>query len=175
MKLIVLHGPPASGKLTLANRLKEELGFNVLHNHLTVDIALEIYPEFGHGDFFEFVDNLRALTIEKACQNEVKGLIVTFCYDSLSDTHVIEQWQSIVEKYGGELIPIYLNVAAEVLAQRVIASSRAGTKKIQCPEELNSVNAKYEFGAIAHVNTVTVDTSRLCIQGSVEQILGELG
>ena len=56
MKLIILHGPPASGKLTLAKLLKDELGYNILHNHLTVDIALEVYSEFGKDDFYEFVD-----------------------------------------------------------------------------------------------------------------------
>jgi len=174
MKLIVLHGPPASGKLTLANRLKEELGFNVLHNHLTVDIALEIYPEFGHGDFFDFVDTLRAMTIEKACQNKVEGLIVTFCYDVLSDGQVIEEWEAIVSKYDGELIPIYLKVAGDVLAERVTEASRVGTKKIQCPDELERVNATYEFGAIKHGNTFSVDTSVLSVNSSITQILNQL-
>jgi len=100
MKLVILHGPPASGKLTLANRLKSELGYNVLHNHLTVDLALEVYSGFGDGDFYDFVDKLRTQVIEKACQNKVEGLIVTFCFDSAADMTVVEKWESIVSLYG---------------------------------------------------------------------------
>jgi len=42
---------------------------------------------------------------------------------------VVEQWESIVSQYGGKILPIYLNVSAEVLAQRVEEPSRIGTKK----------------------------------------------
>lgn len=171
MKLVILHGPPASGKLTLANRLKAELGYNVLHNHLTVDLALEVYSGFGEGDFYDFVDMLRTQVIEKACQNKMEGLIVTFCFDSATDMIVVEQWESIVSQYGGKILPIYLNVSAEVLAQRVEEPSRIGTNKVQCRNELNTVISENEFGAIPRRNTISVDTSNLCVENSIRRIL----
>jgi shikimate kinase len=171
MKLIILHGPPASGKLTLANRLKDELGYNVLHNHLTVDLALEVYSEFGEGDFYDFVDKLRSLAIEKACKNKMEGLIVTFCFDVAIDMKIVEYWESIVSNYGGKILPIYINVSAEVLAERVVNTSRIGTKKLQCPSELNMILSKNEFGAIPNKNTITVDTNFLCVEKSVRVIL----
>jgi len=171
MKLIILHGPPASGKLTLANRLKDELGYNVLHNHLTVDLALEVYSKFGEGDFYDFVDKLRSLAIEKACKNKMEGLIVTFCFDSATDMKVVEQWESIVSHYGGKIFPIYLNVSAEILAERVVSTSRIGTKKVQCRNELNMVLSENEFGAIPNKNTISVDTSFLCVEKSARLIL----
>jgi len=174
MKLVILHGPPASGKLTLANRLKAELGYNVLHNHLTVDLALEVYSDFGEGDFYEFVDKLRTQVIEKACENKMKGLIVTFCFDSATDMIVVEQWESLVSQYGGKILPVYLNVSAEILAQRVEEPSRIGTKKIQCRKELNTVISENEFGAIPNRNTFSVDTSSLCVENSINRILAHL-
>jgi shikimate kinase len=174
MKLVILHGPPASGKLTLASRLKAELGYNVLHNHLTVDLALEVYSGFGEGDFYDFVDKLRTQMIEKACQNKMEGLIVTFCFESATDIIVVEQWKSIVSQYGGKILPIYLNVSAEVLAQRVEESSRIGTKKLQCRNKLNTVLSENKFGAIPNMNTIAVDTSNLCVENSVSRILEHL-
>ena len=57
MKLIIIHGAPASGKLTIAKGLAETWGFSVMHNHLTIDLAMTVYPRFGVGDFFEFIDD----------------------------------------------------------------------------------------------------------------------
>jgi len=171
MKLIILHGPPASGKLTLANRLKAELGYNVLHNHLTVDLALEVYTSFGEGDFFDFVDMLRTQVIEKACQNNVQGLIVTFCFETGVDMAVVKQWESIISQYGGQILPIYLNVSPEVLAQRVELPSRFGTKKLQCRHKLKTVLSASEFGVIPNSNTISIDTSDLCVESSISRIL----
>jgi len=35
MKLVFIYGPPAVGKLTVANALAKVTGFKVFHNHLT--------------------------------------------------------------------------------------------------------------------------------------------
>lgn len=171
MKLIILHGPPASGKLTLARLLKDKLGYNILHNHLTVDIALEVYSEFGNDDFYEFVDQLRTLAIEKACQNKLKGLIVTLCFDEVLDIEVVEQWESIVSRYDGETLPVYLKVSAEVLAERVTEGSRIGTNKLQCPKELSKVLSENKFGAIPNKNTISIDTNALCSKQSARLIV----
>ena len=39
MKLIFLHGPPASGKFTIARALQASHGVLNFHNHLTIDVA----------------------------------------------------------------------------------------------------------------------------------------
>lgn len=38
MKFIMLYGPPASGKLTIAKELQSLSGYNLFHNHLLVDL-----------------------------------------------------------------------------------------------------------------------------------------
>jgi cytidylate kinase len=39
MRLIFLHGPAASGKLTVARAIAARTGLPVFHNHLAVDAA----------------------------------------------------------------------------------------------------------------------------------------
>ena len=41
--LIYLYGPPASGKLTIAERVAERAGARLFHNHLTVDAARAVF------------------------------------------------------------------------------------------------------------------------------------
>jgi len=101
----------------------------------------------------------------------MEGLIVTFCFDLSTDMKVVELWESIVSNYGGKILPIYLTVSAEILAERVVSASRIGTKKVQCLNELNMVLSENEFGAIPNRNTISVDTNFLCVEKAARLIL----
>ena len=42
MKLIVLYGPPAAGKYTIAKAVAEKTGYKLFHNYLTVDLLKSV-------------------------------------------------------------------------------------------------------------------------------------
>ena len=44
MKLILLYGPPAVGKLTIAKEIARLTGFKLFHAHLTSDLVEAIFP-----------------------------------------------------------------------------------------------------------------------------------
>ena len=50
MDLVFLHGPAASGKLTVARALEARVGLPVFHNHLVVDLLTTVFP-FGSEPF----------------------------------------------------------------------------------------------------------------------------
>jgi hypothetical protein len=50
MKLLFPHGPPASGKLTLAREVAALTGWRLFHTHLAVNLALAVY-DFGAPGF----------------------------------------------------------------------------------------------------------------------------
>ena len=58
MKLVIIYGPPATGKLTVANELAKITKFKIFHNHLTVDL-LNSLLEFGTDSYFNFSDKIR--------------------------------------------------------------------------------------------------------------------
>lgn len=62
---ILLYGPPASGKLTVARALASGHAVRVLDNHLTVDVALRLF-EFGTPPFLRLVGRLRLELFEAA-------------------------------------------------------------------------------------------------------------
>ena len=171
MKLIILHGPPASGKLTISKALSEKTGYHVLHNHLTVDLALEVYPEFGSNDFFDFVADIRSLCIEKACINKIEGLIVTVCYDKYLDKKTVERWVKLLESHDGLIIPIYLKTSISELKKRVSNESRMGTKKLQTISSLESTLKEYHFGAIESPKSLVIDTELKRVSESVREII----
>ena len=43
MKLVVLFGPPAVGKMTVGRELERFTGLRLFHNHMTIDLALRFF------------------------------------------------------------------------------------------------------------------------------------
>jgi shikimate kinase len=175
VRLIILHGAPASGKLTLACKLSQHLGFAVMHNRLTVGLAMAVYPHFGYQDFYSFVDELRFRCVTKTCENQIKGVILTLCYDVEQYVESVQNWINRVELSGGSVLPIYLDVAVEVLHKRVTEDSRLGTRKLASTEQLDAVLRDAIFGPIAHVRTVIVNTSALTEDESIDAISAAIG
>jgi AAA domain len=174
MQLILLHGAPASGKLTLAKELSKQTGFAILHNHLSVDLALAVYRKFGDGDFFNFVDDLRARCIEQACLNRLKGIILTWCFDSNTDKPVFERWCDLLVRYDGQMIPIHLDVTLAELKRRVLLESRRGTNKIQSVAALEAALAEGDFSAIAHPNSLLLKESKPSLKYNLTLIIKHL-
>ena len=83
MNLIFLYGPPASGKLTIAEELSSKTGYKLFHNHLTQDLAGEIYPDFG-PQRFGLAARIRLDVFEYAAKSGT-DLIFTFVYSGDED------------------------------------------------------------------------------------------
>ena len=56
--LVYLYGPPAAGKLTIAEKLRDLTGFRLFHNHLTVNAVREVF-EFRSPPFVEVLHRIR--------------------------------------------------------------------------------------------------------------------
>jgi shikimate kinase len=52
MKLVILFGPPAVGKMTVGQELANLTGFRLFHNHMTIELTLNFFAfntkEFAH-------------------------------------------------------------------------------------------------------------------------------
>ena len=55
MKLIFLHGEPASGKLTVARALLRLVPGRLMENHAAIDFARTLF-DFGAPGFWELVE-----------------------------------------------------------------------------------------------------------------------
>ena len=95
MKLLVIYGPPASGKLTVANELARLTNFKNFHNHKTIDVFKDIL-EFGSKEFWDRVRELRIEMIELATKKNI-NLIFTLCYTS-GDEWYIDEFKKLAKK-----------------------------------------------------------------------------
>src|SRR3712207_3433388 len=76
MDLVFLHGPAAAGKLTVARELGRLTGLPVFHNHLVVDLLLEVFA-FGSPEFVALREQFWLATFRAAAASG-RSLIFTF-------------------------------------------------------------------------------------------------
>lgn len=100
MKLIFLYGPPASGKLTIAEKLSALTGIPLFHNHLSRDIVKDIYKD-KLKEHYDLVDRIR-FDVFNYCSRHQTDLIFTYVYAGHNDDTDIRQFVKIIEDNQGK-------------------------------------------------------------------------
>lgn len=174
MKLVWLHGAPAAGKLTVARQLQHSHGFNMLHNHLAVDICLAIYPEFGYGDFHDFADSIRRMVLSKAKSIGVERMVMTYMVCGDQDHEAVKRYLDFFGEQGIEVYPVQLCPKADVLLDRVRSEERKVSNKISCPDRLAELLAHTGFLPVQHDKMLIIDNSDVSPAATAERILEHL-
>jgi len=169
MNLIVIYGPPASGKLTIASALAKKTGYKLFHNHLTIDLLKSIF-EYGSPGFFKLNQNMRLDVFEAAAKQNIPGIIFTYVYDKDSDDEFIHEVINRVEKNGGEVKFIQLYCDIGVLLKRVKEESRKQFQKVKSEEGLlNSLSEADQMSSISFVENHKIDSTHLSIEETVKR------
>ncbi len=145
--LVLLHGPPASGKLTIANELSVLTGARVFHNHLTLDVAKSLL-DFGEPEFWDLVRDLRLLSFQSYFKNGVDPLVTTWCYEQPEDHELFLDIKSIASDHGGRVLPVFLNCDIANLENRVTNDHRHKMEKLCDVEQLRKIMLKKHYAAI---------------------------
>ena len=160
MRLMFLYGPPAAGKLTVGRELAALTGYRLFHNHLTVDLARELF-DFGSEPFQRLVDDLRLRVFAAAAQSDLSGLIFTFVYGG-PDEPFIRQTMSAMETAGAEVCFVQVICPPEDLLKRVENESRRAYHKLASREALDALLKMHDWlSPIPFVESFPVDTARL--------------
>lgn len=171
MKLIVLYGPPAAGKYTLAKELSERTGYKLFHNHLTVDLLKSVF-EFGTPDFFRLSQMMRLEIFAEAAKQKIAGVVFTFVYAKKSDDEFIKKLLSTVESNGGEVVFIQVYCEKEELFKRVIDESRKEFHKIKSEEKLRDLLDKKDIiSPIDFVKSTKIDTTDETVENNIQKII----
>lgn len=144
MKLILLYGPPAVGKLTIAQEIQKLTGFKLLHNHQVSDLVMTMHDR-GTPAAADLNHQIRLAVYKAAAAQNVPGMISTvlYRYDIKDQIHAaIRDYAALpdVEAYA-----IRLSCAPEVLETRVATPARMGTNKIHSVEKLRLVLASEDL------------------------------
>jgi hypothetical protein len=164
--MVFLYGPPAVGKLTVANAVAELAGFRVLHNHLTIDAVLPVF-EFGTPPFHRLVGLFRRELIAAAAE-EGLDVVCTFVFASGEEDIVAE----LVAPYEGRVTFVQLVASPAELRRRVVSDSRRAHGKIRDVETLDAILRDYDcFEVIAGRETLTLDMELLTADEAADRIV----
>jgi chloramphenicol 3-O-phosphotransferase len=174
MKLVFVHGPIASGKLTIAKELGRITGYAVFHNHLVVDAVAAVFP-FGTEQFVRLREKMWLDMMREAAMAE-RSLIFTFAPEPTVvegfDRRVVES----VRGAGGSTHFVRLTVPVAVQEERLTAPSRAAYGKLQSVELLRELRAQFEAAERAMPRgEVVVDTSAVAPAEAARAIAETLG
>lgn len=172
MKLVFLYGPPASGKLTIAEKLSSRTNIPLFHNHLSRDIVKDIYGK-DLMKHYRLVDQIR-FDILEYCARQDTNLIFTYVYEDKDDDNFVSHFIKVVENHGGEVAFIELKASREDLISRVGNDSRKRFKKLTDPEVMTRITEDLGGYSIPFVNSIKINTSEMSPDDSANFIATQL-
>jgi hypothetical protein len=171
MKLLFLHGSPAVGKLTVAKALLQLVPGRLMDNHAAIDLALTVF-EFGAPGFWELVHDVRRSAMNAAAEHGVPLLVTTFCYAEPEDREQFGQIEEIVQRHGGELLPVFLHCSREEALRRVGNPDRVTRRKISSGEYLIRELDRYDLTAVPRPDCLRLDTGVNAADVTAQKIAG---
>jgi predicted kinase len=154
---ILLYGPPAAGKLTVARCLASRHGLKLLDNTLTIEVALRLF-DFGTQPFTELVDRLRDELFDAAARAGL-DVVSTFVYAHPDDRGYVDRLIEITERGGGSVTFVQLKPPPAVLEERVSQPSRATMAKFRDPDKLRQALAEYDVSTPINPDDLSIDNS----------------
>lgn len=126
--LIVVSGPQAVGKMTIAEKIKERLGYSLMVNHDSIEVSDKI---FGMGTPAQKEVNklIRKGAFDTAIQYDI-DMIFTFvtAFDSLEDIEYLNNLRNMFEATGGQFYFVELEADVKTRLERNITPHRLASK-----------------------------------------------
>lgn len=126
MKLVLIFGNGAVGKMTVGQELTKITDLRLFHNHMAIEPVLEVFGEFNT----DVIMKIRRVVFEEFAKSDKYGLIFTFmwAFDSKEDWDYIESIKSIFEPYNTEFYYVELVASIEERMKRNASENRLNNK-----------------------------------------------
>lgn len=126
--VVILHGRPAAGKLTIGKELAKVSSMKLFHNHLVVDALMALFP-FGSPSFVKHRENIWMEVMRDAVR-ERTSFIFTFSPESTVAETFIEDLRRNLEGDGAQVVLVEIACDNSVLKDRMGSESRHKCQKL---------------------------------------------
>ncbi len=170
MRLVFIHGPPASGKLTIAREVARLTGCGLFHNHLVVDALSPVFA-FGSPAFVELREAMWLSVFERAEADGVAGLVFTFAPESTVRQGFIDRVPQVVRS----VFFVALTCDPAVIRARLDEPSRREHGKLVSAELFDRLRTSGAFESpLMPPADLTIDTGTLTPQAAAARIVAAL-
>jgi hypothetical protein len=166
VKLVVIIGNGAVGKMTVGQELAKITGLKLFHNHMSIEPVIEIF-----GDSVgSVVDDFRESVFKNFAKSDQYGLIFTYiwAFDCKNDWRYINHVRKIFRK--ADIYFVELVAPQEIRMQRNLTENRLKNKASKRDIEISNkrildADKKYRLesyeGEIKFKNYIKIDNSQL--------------
>lgn len=175
MKLVLIFGSAAVGKMTVGQELAKITDLRLFHNHMTIEPVLEIFGEFNGNVIRQF----RELVFNEFAKSDKYGMIFTYiwAFDCQEDWDYVKHIRQIFD--GAEIYYVELTASQEIRLERNKTENRlkhkASKRNIKFSDKLLvNDDSKYRLvsreGEIPFENYIRIDNSQLSAQETAKII-----
>jgi len=174
MRNIIIIGPPASGKLTIAKALARTKGYFLFDNHRSID-AVETVVAGQEIKPKGLCHAIRKCVFDAAAASNTP-LVFTMVYAHPVDDEVMREYTELLTTDVPPLI-VQLHCTREDSHRRCQDASRSGTSKIREPDRIDGLYAKFDmesdYGSPTQ-NVLHVNTSTTSVEDVMKTIMGRI-
>ena len=168
MKLVIIFGDLAVGKMTVGQELAKITDLRLFHNHMTIEPVIEI---FGYFDG-KTIQRLRQVIFEEFAKSDNYGMIFTYvwAFNHQGDWDYINYVSDLFKDQGSEVYYVELIASQEIRLARNTTENRLQNKPSKrdldfARNDLLNTDKKYRTesydGEITFPNYIKIDNSHI--------------
>lgn len=171
MKLVIIFGPHAVGKMTVGQELAKLTGLKLFHNHMSIDVVSNLFENMPQ-ERIRLTTLFRKEVFETYSKSNEYGLVFTYMWalDSQEDWDYISYVEDLFASRGAEVYFIELEADYDLRIERNKTENRLLNKstkrdieksenmfrKLESTYRLNSFD-----GEISKINYMKINNSNL--------------
>ena len=119
MKLVIIFGPQAVGKMTVGQELAKITDLKLFHNHMTIDLVSNFHS-YGTREGKRLVGLFREEIFKSVANSDLSGLIFTYvwAFNVQEDWDYIDYVSSIFKDKGAKIYLVELEASVDERIKR---------------------------------------------------------
>lgn len=182
MKLVLIIGSGAVGKMTVGKALMDKTGLRLFHNHMMIEPVIDIFGYYNS----KVIARLRQVIFEEFVESDCKGMIFTYmwAFDQESDWNYVDALAKLFEEHDSEIYCVELVASQEIRLQRNQTEYRLSQKASKRDLEFSSdcirqEDQKYRLvsheGEVPFANYIKIDNTNLSPEKAANLIMERFG
>jgi hypothetical protein len=176
MKLVLLFGPQAVGKMTVGQELAKITDLKLFHNHMTIDLVTHFF-DYSTKEGKRLVNLFRQEIFEEVSKSNLYGMIFTYvwAFDMQEDWDYVNKVSQLFESRGATIYFVELEADVENRlernkspnrlehkpSKRDIEWSEADLKKSMEKYRLNSLEGEINYPNYIKINNTNLSAEEV--------------